>query len=81
MCFHFFEVFIICEVMAYLAMKLLFGFAVVNYVRLRRLLHYFDCFSDGLILKNFLIMVIKTEIHIRYTALANFLIGRVKTSM
>ena len=51
MCFHFFEVFVICEVMAYLAVRALFGFVVVNYFQLWRFLQYFDHFSDSLILK------------------------------
>ena len=51
MYFHFFEVFVFCEVMAYLAVSVSFGFVVANDFRFRSLLLYFDCFSDGLILK------------------------------
>ena len=50
-CVHVFEVFVICEVIAYLAARMLFGFVVVNDIQFQSLLLYFDCFSDGSILK------------------------------
>ena len=51
MFFDFFEVFEICEAIAYLAIRVSFGFFLLNDFKFRSLLLYYDCFSDSLVLK------------------------------